>query len=491
MQFRTLLLASIVGGCSADGQQLSNIDASGAQMEPLAGGGLAPLSIVNRRGSDLPTFRRPKVYDYAPTVMLDGVYRMWWCGGIAGDHILYAEANSLDGPWHARGSSVPNSFNDVFAPTGHPQDFDGVHTCDPSVVRRRDGSYLMYYGGYGVQTHITEVGVAASLDGLSWSRLNHGKPIFVPARPARGGYGAGQPSVIELDGKLYLAYTDTTGLGSNSVNGAGIYFVRSSDPTFSTGVEEVGPGGFVPMTASNHTAYAPVQSFSVDWMYADALDAFVVASDNASNMTFLWPFDRNLKPLSTGDESLAVQGAWTEGPGIATRPDKHALPSNNCTDVKVDLMRSVLDGTGLQGPNGWDLAHEGVDLRLRQASCSNMPLGDMFNGFRLVSSNLPLALILDGRRLQFALPSPALRLSRNEVQVSAALYNAIPYAGSVSGHARVIAAPGGPAAYVLDTQVLAPLGCPQLLTDTSSAVEYVSQGDFSLYPLGPALVCLE
>ncbi len=490
MQFRALLMTFFISGYSAGAPEFSRGAANGEQSELLAAGGVGPLDVVNPRGSDSPSFRRPKVYDYAPTVMLDGVYRMWWCGGIAGDHILYAEASSLDGPWHAHGSTVPNSFNDVFAPTGHAQDFDAVHTCDPSVVRRRDGSYLMYYGGYGDQTHITEIGVATSLDGFSWSRLNNGKPIFVPARPALGGYGAGQPSAIELEGKIYLAYTDTTGLGSNSVNGAGIYFLRSSDPTFNTGVEEVGPNGFVPMTASRHTAYAPVQSFSIDWMYADALDAFVVASNNSADVTFLWLFDRSLKPLPNGNGSFEVQGAWTEGPGIVTRPDKHALPNGNCTDIKVDLMRSVADGTGLQGPNGWDLAHDGIDLRLRNASCSNVPLGGMYDGFRLVSPNLPLALVLDGRRLQFAMSAPALRLSNNETQVASAIYEAIPYAGSVAAQARVIAAPGEPAAYVLDTQTLAPLGCPQLIADTNSTLENVSNQDFAAYPVGPNLFCI-
>ena len=61
--------------------------------------------------------------------MLDGKYRMWWCGGVAGDHILYSESQNFDGPW-----SLPKS---VFQPTGNGKDFDGLHTCDPSVIRVR------------------------------------------------------------------------------------------------------------------------------------------------------------------------------------------------------------------------------------------------------------------------------------------------------------------------------------------------------------------
>jgi hypothetical protein len=140
------------------------------------------LSVGPRRGSDSPTLVRP-AYDYAPSVMHYGVYRMWWCGGVAGDHILYAEADRLDGPWHARGSHVSGTFDDVFQPTGDHTDFDGTHTCDPSVVRVH-GTYYMYYGGYPstADGDTTRIGVASSEDGLRWARMNDGRPIVVPAR---------------------------------------------------------------------------------------------------------------------------------------------------------------------------------------------------------------------------------------------------------------------------------------------------------------------
>ncbi len=70
-----------------------------------------PGAPENPRGSNNAALVRAS-YDYAPSVMHDGAYRMWWCGGIAGDHILYAEASSLDGPWHAHGSTQPNGYDD-------------------------------------------------------------------------------------------------------------------------------------------------------------------------------------------------------------------------------------------------------------------------------------------------------------------------------------------------------------------------------------------
>ena len=58
----------------------------------------APTYVASgARGSDNPAYANGATYDYSPSVMLDGVYRMWWCcgstsGGVAGDHICYAEA---------------------------------------------------------------------------------------------------------------------------------------------------------------------------------------------------------------------------------------------------------------------------------------------------------------------------------------------------------------------------------------------------------------
>src|SRR5262249_23061682 len=151
-----------------------------------------------------------------------------------------------DGPWHKRGSTTPNTFDDVFGPTGNVADFDGTHTCDPSVVRV-DGTYYMFYGGIAEHTPTptwTRIGLAQSDDGLHWTRLHGGKPIIDAARDPYAAnlpnkYGTGQPSVIYLDGKFVLIRTDTSGVGGNQGNGAGQYVLRSADPTFQTGVEEL------------------------------------------------------------------------------------------------------------------------------------------------------------------------------------------------------------------------------------------------------------
>jgi hypothetical protein len=437
------------------------------------------------RGGNTPTMTRPS-YDYVPSVMHDGVYRMWWCGGVAGDHILYAEASSLDGPWHARGSSTPGSFDDVLQPTGNPADFDGVHVCDPSVIRV-SGRYYLYYGGYPLtgEGETTRIGVAESDDGMTWTRMNGGKPIIEPAtdfQVAVNKYGAGQPSVTFVDDHFVLAYTDTTGRDINPGNGAGIFVLRSKDPTFQTGVEELGATGFEPRDPATSTSHKLIESFSVDWQYVDAIDAYALASHTASAVTRIHFFD---KPLTASLGTVEIPGAWTEGPGLVSRPDKHAVPSSDCGTVPFDVMRSVGPG----GPDTWDLAHLGVDL-LTSLDCECVPVGRVFEGSLLESPGLPLTLVRDRGRLQFALPQPAQRLARSRYTVSPEVFHLVPFAASLVAAAPVLGADGRPAAFKLDGDRLWPVSCLDVITDNGSSIEGVSTSEWDALPKGPALHCL-
>lgn len=317
------------------------------------------MTTVAMRGGNTPVLGR-KGYDYAPAIIKDGAtYRMWWCGGIAGDHILHSEATSLSGPW-----STPV---DVFQPTGNASDFDGTHTCDPSVIRV-GGTWYLYYGGFPntgpASADVTRIGVATSSDGLTWTRANAGKAIVVPAASAASKpnkYGAGQPSIAYVDGKFVLAYTDTTAPGGNQVNGAGIYVLRSADPTFQTGVEELGKNGFAPYSVATHGAYPIVEAFSIDWAFSVEFDAFILARasspDGKPTEIMLHAFDRAL-PTARG--TLPIAATWAEGPGLVTTPDRRTLPGPSCGTIPFDIVRPV----GGADPTTWDLAHVGVDVQL-------------------------------------------------------------------------------------------------------------------------------
>src|SRR5579872_2158586 len=123
-----------------------------------------------------------KGYDYAPAIIFDdGIYRLYWCAGIAGDFIVHSASQRLEGPWHGVKSGFLNTFDIALRPTGSRTDFDGLHTCDPSVIKV-GGTYYLYYGGNFADDGLTAVGVARSDDGVHFQRMNRGKPIFTAAR---------------------------------------------------------------------------------------------------------------------------------------------------------------------------------------------------------------------------------------------------------------------------------------------------------------------
>ena len=355
-----------------------------------------------------------------------------------------------------------------------------------------DGTYYMYYGGISEKTPQptwTRVGVAESTDGLSWTRLNGGKPILDAARDPYANnlpnkYGAGQPSVILLDGKYYLLHTDTTGLGGNQVNGAGQYVFRSADPTFQTGVEELTKAGFVPRGQAPFTGYSLLEAFGSDWQYADLVDAFVVARDTDSAGTILLLFDKDLQTMGA---DIVIPGAWTEEPAIASRPDKHAVPwGGGCGTLAVDIMRSVGPG----GPATWDLAHDGIDI-LSGRSCECAPLGRMLEGTLLGVLNLPLTLVRDDLRLQFALGPPATRLARTTIDPGPAVFYAIPYGASLKDGNMALVAPGAPGAFLLDDGRLWPVSCAAEITDDNSTLTAVTTAMYASYPQGPPLYCVQ
>ncbi|MCA9599120.1 MAG: hypothetical protein KC776_37675 [Myxococcales bacterium] len=440
----------------------------------------------NPRGSNSPAFARPS-YDYAPSVMHDGVYRMWWCGGIAGDHILYAEAASLDGPWHAHGSTAPNSYDDVFSPTGVVGDFDGAHTCDPSVVRV-NGTYVMFYGGLGkdgTPNNTTRIGVAQSDDGFSWTRLNGGKPIIGPAQSLAGKpntYGAGQPSAFYKDGKYYLAFTDTSAAGANPGNGAGQFVLRSSDPTFQSGVEELGATGFAPQQPNSKRDAKLTEAFSPDWTYAPGIDRVVMVLHGGAGKEEVRVFGPDLKQVG----ATSFDFEWHEGPGIVKRPDGQLDPTSACDGISIDVMRAV----GSSDVNSWDLAHSGIDIAMG-TSCECIPWPKVLEGTLLVSPGKPLTLVRGGERLQFASAAPAARLARTSLDVPESIFYAVPFGASMQSGAPVVGATGRPAAFKLDQDRLWPASCLELITDNGSSIASISVAEFDAYPMASSLYCLK
>ena len=322
-------------------------------------------NIINNSNAD---FIRPTQYDYAPSVILDGnTYRMWWCGSIGGkpgDHILYAEATSLDGPWHSHTSQASNTYDVVFNSTYPTNGFDGQDTCDPSVLRV-NGVYYLYYGGNAIakgnQLITTKVGLATSPDGFTWTR-SEANPIVVSTKITTGAYGAGQPSVIYKDNMFYMLYTDTTG-----INGSGIFLLRSADPAFVKDVEEFSMGAFIPQVTAKTAQYPfRTNAVDVDWTYSPALNFYMVAVNGIPNHTVLYLYDSNFKSMSS---LLWEYGATMDGPGLVVGPERLTLSGATCNEFPLDIMREVPDGSTSTAPYNGDLARESATIVATNRTC--------------------------------------------------------------------------------------------------------------------------
>ncbi|MFI6770783.1 hypothetical protein [Streptomyces sp. NPDC050355] len=420
-------------------------------------------------------------YDYAPSIMEDRTYRMWWCGAphgdtVPGDDIMYAEADSPGGPFRQQ-RSVFNGRSD-----GWDQ-----HTCDPSVLRV-NGTYYMFYGGIKdpYPANRTEIGLATSTDGLNWQRAHDGRPIISPSFDVNRAnkYGAGQPSAIYRDGKFYLLFTDTTGRGADA-GGSGQFAWRSADPTFQKGVEVATAHGWRPRTDDNGRNFSVVKGFSVDWQYSDALDAFIVASNgprqDGTVLHFLDGNDLRVHPYADG----FVPGTWTEGPGIVSRPDKHARASStgDCGRIPIDLVQSTTTFPP-RTPGRF-----GLDLLSGKACTKLSPkrVGAIFEGYGIQVQGLPATYVTDGRRLQFAKAEPYLHVTGQRIGVSSETFHRIPYGASLHAGQKAVAATGRPGAFLLDDRRLWPVDSDKLITSNGSSLTRISTDDYDSHPVGPAL----
>jgi hypothetical protein len=322
-----------------------------------AGAGPKPtLELVQQPIADRLILKRQS-YDYAPAVIHDGaIYRLYWCAGVAGDFILYAEAGDPSGPWHSSQSEQPNSFDVALRPTGSPDNFDGLHTCDPNVIKV-GGRYYLYYGGAAKDGAMTAIGVAASADGIHFARLNEGRPIVRPALTnphyamSHLTYGAGQPAVLYRAPYFYLSFTDSTGGGANPDNGAGQFLMRSTEPTFQEGAQEWTGTEWANRMPGQHTAaFSYLESFGLDWMYDAPTDQIIVASDRVTGEVTLYLLDpENFSVRASG----ALPTQWREGPALIAQSDRTTPARSNCGSIDIGVV--VAEGPK-PDPWTWDLA---------------------------------------------------------------------------------------------------------------------------------------
>ncbi|GAA1986857.1 beta-xylosidase [Amycolatopsis minnesotensis] len=425
-------------------------------------------------------------YNYGPSAMADGpTTRMWWCSQYpsampAGDDILYGESPKVDGPFTAPGGGPP-----VAVLSGNPGQFDGMHTCDPSVLRV-DGTYYLYYtGAAGDHALGNSVGLATSADGITWTRANGGKPILNPAHDVHrdNNYGSGQPSVVYLGGWFYLMFTDTTGRAAGW-NGAGQFLLRSKDPAFASGVEALGEKGFAAAaTTSAQRTRSLVDAFSADLMWVEALDAFVIAHETSGGTTLtFWDRDFTANPF----RPVTVPGAWQEGPGLVRAPDGHAPLSqaDPCGRVPFDVVRATVIG-GANAPT--DLRHFGIDVHGVRACTDPGRTLAVLDGFAMPSPDRTMDLVIAGRVLRVDRRSVAERLATTLGPRRLPVLDGLPVAARLGGQAPAVRTPDGRTGFVLADGTLWRVRPGSVAEVNGSPVETVTDERWRSYPAGASL----
>jgi len=162
-------------------------------------------------------FAQPS-WDYSPSAMidLDGKEKVWWCGGNAGTDTVKYRERVPGGAWTE--PQIVLRSNRV-TPGATPIAWEGVFTCDPTVVRGNwtvggiSYGYAMYYTtNWPVDGRGNSVGVAFSTDGLHWNKWPD--PVIHDADTSA--YGTGQSVAWSSDGgsgvRTVYSYVDDSGV---------------------------------------------------------------------------------------------------------------------------------------------------------------------------------------------------------------------------------------------------------------------------------------
>ena len=124
-----------------------------------------------------------------PFVLKDnGIYRMWYAAGETYEPNALGYAESPDGVnWKK------SRINPIFCAGTEPYDAARVGGCE--VLKRPDGSYIMFYIGYE-DIHTARICAAVSPDGIrQWRRLE-ANPLVSPGRDCWDGDACYKPSVV-------------------------------------------------------------------------------------------------------------------------------------------------------------------------------------------------------------------------------------------------------------------------------------------------------
>jgi beta-xylosidase len=301
-------------------------------------------------------------YAYAPSIIRkDGVYHVFFCsvGNIVQtwDSIRYVKSTDGGHTW-----SDPVDML-------HATAFNGMDlsACDPSVVYFQ-GYYYMYYGaatttGTNAFQCVIQVARSTAIEGPfltytqrgTWENMPDDPQIlirpFVTRTQNPTGYGAGQPSVVSLNGKLLMWYTDDS--KQQSFDGDFTifrqYMLESSDPVAWT----PDPNRQTNLwgTDSPDVKYdATSNQFVVTWV----LNMFTATSSLAreySSDGLTWGPIQTVIPAGTFPQ-------FTHNAGVASDQTGQILPSKTLVGFGAPYNLAQVNSLG-----NWDLYGVVIDSR--------------------------------------------------------------------------------------------------------------------------------
>jgi hypothetical protein len=302
-------------------------------------------------------------YGTRASVMRDGaLFRMWWAplGAVPNaNRLLYAEASSLDGPWHSTVTGAGPDTSEI-AYSGAVDAFDNF-LSGASVLRIKGVTYVYYSATGG--SNVGAIGLLTRAPGDSFfSRPLGNQPILKrlttgPVNAANDGPDA--VSAFYLDGFFYLLFNDPNAPGSRRNQGGdwvGEYLIRSTDPTFQTAVQSYANGQWVagdPRTYSVANQDAIVHG-QASIAFAPELGRLLWAPD--INNWVRWVDLSRPSDWTTAD----LPGRLPVNPrGIVRTPEGHVLLEPDCKTLRIDLMYHD------ESPPATRLMHYGVNYTVR------------------------------------------------------------------------------------------------------------------------------
>ena len=164
--------------------------------------------------------------DHPTVVYFDNRFHMWYTAGPRKGPYTIGYASSPDGiKWQRENGGKP-----VLEP-GPAGTFDQHGVLHPTALRDENGLLHLWYNGVDRGTGF-RIGYATSRDGITWQRMNKGKPVLEPTRINGQAESYVYNAYVLRDGERYhMWYSSAQGITQNryTTNGSGIVYCASKD----------------------------------------------------------------------------------------------------------------------------------------------------------------------------------------------------------------------------------------------------------------------